>query len=233
MRLRLPRFVLSELLTHRKFSRNAGSSRAISIKRRIDMVEQNPVFPVEWGQNQRGMSASQLLDQESQIDANCAWKDAINHAIDAALTLDKLGVHRQLVNRVLEPFVWVDVIVSSTEWDNFFMLRCNAKAQPEIRKIAEMMRQVLADSIPTPVEWGSWHIPLAGDKAVAVGRLARVSYEAGAKTDEEETELCQQLALDGHWSPFEHVAVASYPTPVASNRNFDPGWVQWRAMIDG
>lgn len=233
MRITLPRFVLAELNTHRKLSKNAGSSRAISVKRRIAMIETDPVFPIEWGLNQRGMHAEYVLDDESVIDANCAWKDAMNYAIQCALDLDKLGVHKQIVNRVLEPYVWVDVIVSSTEWDNFFMLRCNPKAQPEIRKIAEMMREALAGSIPTPLAWGAWHIPLAQDKAVAVGRLARVSYEAGAKTDEEETALTEQLAIDGHWSPFEHVAVASYPTPVASNRNFDPGWVQWRAMIDG
>lgn len=197
------------------------------------MVEDNPVFPIEWGLNQKGMSASELLDNESQIDANCAWKDAANYAVQCARTLDQLGVHKQIVNRLLEPFSWVDVIVSSTEWDNFFMLRCNPKAQPEIRRIAEMMRDRLAESTPRLVAWGEWHIPLATDKAVAVGRLARVSYETGAKTDEEERDLATQLALDGHWSPFEHVAVASYPTPVASNRNFDPGWVQWRAMIDG
>lgn len=233
MRLRLPRFVLPELLTHRKFSRNAGSSRAISIKRRIEMVEQNPVFPLEWGLNQKGMSASEVLDQESTIDANCAWKDAANYAVACARQLDKLGVHKQVVNRLLEPFSWVDVIVSSTEWNNFFMLRCSPKAQPEIHKIADMMAMALVGSTPTRVNWGDWHIPLADDKAVAVGRLARVSYEAGSKTDEEERELATQLALDGHWSPFEHVAQARFDDPRATSRNFDPGWVQWRAMIDG
>lgn len=233
MRITLPRFVLAELNTHRKLSKNAGSSRAISVKRRIAMVEQDPVFPLEWGLNQKGMQASELLDQESVIDANCVWKDAANYAAECARQLDRLGVHKQLVNRILEPFVWVDVIVSSTEWDNLFMLRCSPKAQPEIRKIAEMMRDRLAKSIPKLLQWNEWHIPLADERGVAVGRLARVSYEAGSKTDEEERQLCQQLALDGHWSPFEHVAQARYDDPRATSRNFDPGWVQWRAMIDG
>lgn len=233
MRVQMPRFILAEFNTHRQFSRNAGSSRAISTKRRLEQVENDPVFPLEWGLERKGMSASELLtDPNDIIDANCAWKDAANYACQQARALVKLGVHKQVVNRLLEPFTWVSVIVSSTEWDNFFTLRISPKAQPEIKLLATNMQTALHGSTPRNVGWGEWHLPLATRREVAVGRLARVSYETSGKTEDEDAALCQQLMLDGHWSPFEHVAQARKDSPQATRRNYGEGWIQWRAMLD-
>jgi len=232
MRLRFPRFILAEFNTHRQFSRNAGSSRAISTARRIQMIQKDPVTPIEWGLKAKTMHATDVLGVDQQKMAETTWHDARRSAIVYATQLDALGVHKQIVNRILEPFCWVDVIVSSTEWNNFFSLRISEKAQPEIRHIALMMREELEKSTPIYREWGTWHSPLHEDHQVAVGRLARVSYEANPKTEDEDRELTTLLAKDGHWSPFEHVAQAKAGDAKAGTRNFGAGWVQWRAMID-
>lgn len=229
MRVTMPRFILAEFNTHRVFSRNAASSRAISIKRRIEQVEQNPVFPLEWGLDQKGMSASNVLDQESAIDAVCEWKDAANYAVQQAKALQRLGLHKQIVNRILEPFTWVTVIVSSTEWENFFHLRISPMAQPEIRRTAELMKEALDASVPVQLKWGEWHVPLARDPWVAAGRLARVSYETEGKSDQEDKDLAHRLANSGHWSPFEHIAQA---LRTGYNNNFHLTWTQWRALVE-
>lgn len=228
MRVTMPRFILAELNTHRKLSKNAASSRAISVERRIKMVRENGFVPDVFGLNKRGMQAEGEVEDPAQADS--IWRDAMHSACRMAERLAQLGVHKQLANRILEPFCWVTVIVSATEWNNFFNLRISPLAQPEICKVAKGMKFALDASTPQAVPWYSWHTPLSSDKEVAVGRLARVSYEAGAKTDDEEKALCSQLRQSGHWSPFEHVAQAK---PIAQgSRNFDYGWIQWRAMID-
>lgn len=233
MAVTMPRFILAEFNTHRKFSRNAGSSRAIPVKRRIEMVREHGFIPLEFGKNQKGMQASQLLDQDNANLARLTWTDAMASAVKHAEALEFLGVHKQLANRLLEPFTWVEVIVSSTDWTNFFHLRISPLAQPEIRELAMKMKEALDNSIPRVLAWGMWHSPLSDNREVAVGRLARVSYEpTGQRPEEEDVLLCERLAKDGHWSPFEHVAQARMSDDRAGSRNFDAGWVQMRALID-
>jgi thymidylate synthase ThyX len=231
MRVTMPRFILAEFNTHRKFSRNAGSSRAIPISRRITMVRENPFVPESVGQNQKGMQAGSPL--ADQVSAMVEWRTAATEAANRAEKLQACGVHKQWANRILEPFCWVEVIVSSTEWDNFFIQRISPLAQPEMQRVAREMKQALDNSVPTPLGWGQWHCPTAKEREVAVGRLARVSYESDPKSDAEEMALGERLAKDHHWSPFEHIAQARMSGPDASSRNYDAGWVQWRAMIDG
>lgn len=231
LRLCMPRFILSEFLTHRKFSRNAGSSRAIPISRRIKQVREHPFVPSVFGENQKGMQAGQPISD--QVDAMIEWRTAATEAANRAEKLQQCGVHKQWANRLLEPFSWVEVIVSSTEWTNFFHLRISPLAQPEIRELAILMKEALDNSTPTKLEWGMWHSPLSPNREVAVGRLARVSYELdGGKPEADDILLCERLAKDGHWSPFEHVAQCRMADQNASNRNFDIGWVQMRALID-
>lgn len=233
MRVVMPRFILAEFNTHRKFSRNAGSSRAIPIKRRIQQVREHPFIPDVFGKNQKGMQAGPALIDREAFNASAEWRVAANFAADQAEKLAELGVHKQLANRILEPFVWVEVIVSSTEWTNFFHLRISPLAQPEIRELAIRMKDALDHSTPQKLEWGMWHSPLSPNREVAVGRLARVSYELdGGKPEADDILLCERLAKDGHWSPFEHVAQCRMADHQASSRNFDTGWVQMRALID-
>jgi len=231
MRVTMPRFILAEFNTHRKFSRNAGSSRAIPIGRRIKQVRETPFVPSVFGSNQKTMQAGSPF--ADQVDAIKEWRTAATMAANQAERLQECGVHKQWANRLLEPFSWVDVIVSSTEWTNFFHLRISPLAQPEIRELAILMKEALDQSTPQVLEWGHWHSPLSQNREVAVGRLARVSYESdGGKSEAEDILLCERLAKDGHWSPFEHVAQCRMADQQASGRNFDSGWVQMRALID-
>lgn len=125
--LTFPRFVLAELNTHRAFSRNSASSRAIPFNKMVEMVKTDPFIPIAWQKNHKGMQGTEYLDKSynsSGYYAEYAWLEARNRAVDLATSLDKLDVTKQLTNRLLEPFLWHRVLVTSTEWGNFFELRC-------------------------------------------------------------------------------------------------------------
>ncbi len=233
-----PRFVHAEMLTHRVFSRNTSSSRAIPIAKVIEQVQNDPVIPISWGKNQAGMQAHQELDERLAGMAKERWLLSRDHAVDSAKSLMMLGVHKQLVNRLLEPWVWVTCLISSTEWDNFFKLRCHKDAQPEIRHIAELMRDSLRDSVPVPrdlhrpfVSEGEF-IDIWDDELddISAARCARVSYNKHGEntTSGQDIGLAEKLAAAGHWSPFEHVARAR----PGQHANFN-GWLQYRALLEG
>jgi thymidylate synthase ThyX len=242
MEVTFPRFVLAEFNTHRVLSRNSASSRAIPTSKMLERVDQDPVFPVEWGRNQKGMSASELLTSEDEEEARRAWLDARDAAVEQAQRLSHLKVHKQVVNRLLEPFLWHTVIVTATEWRNFFDLRCAPNAQPELRAAAIMMRDAIGKSEPQSVKNNDWHLPLLQPderdldletkKKIAAARCARVSYltHAGAREIEKDLELFERLRTDRHLSPFEHVATPA--NDVAFHANFR-GWVQMRQEIEG
>jgi thymidylate synthase ThyX len=175
----------------------------------------------------------------------------MTQAVSHAKELAEIGVHKQIVNRLLEPFMWHTVIVTATEWENFFHLRCHREAHPEIRRAAELMREVMHASKPRLVRYNDWHLPLIqheeiqGSYArmyehwcrVSVGRCARVSYltHDGRRDPEEDVRLCNRLLASGHMSPFEHVA---RPFEKADAPHFHicfagnfRGWVQYRKTI--
>ena len=133
LQLVLPRFILAQLNTHRAFSRSTASSRAIPTAKLIEMVESDPVVPLHWGRNQPGMQAECELSDDLRFQAGDEWMDARDAAVASAKTLAGMGVHKQVVNRILEPFMWAHTIVTATEWDNFFALRLDDAAQPEIQ----------------------------------------------------------------------------------------------------
>ena len=239
-----PRIVLAEFNTHRTLSRNSASSRAIPIEKMLARVEADPFVPTYWGKNQKGMQADEeLTDKERRI-ADGLWEGAKLDAIANARRLLDLGVHKQLVNRLLEPFMWQTVICTATEWENFFALRNHKDAQPEIKEIASRMEVIYRANRPTFVDQGFWHMPLMNDledlrsggyseeqiRQISVGRCARVSYltHAGERNPWADIELCERLRSSGHMSPFEHVAMAS-AADVRSG-NFI-GWVQLRKLL--
>lgn len=159
LELRYPRFIHSEFMTHREFSRNASSSRAIPVKKLIQDVEQDPVVPLHWGKNQPGMQARDVLSQSDQNDATAEWLTACAHAINQAKRMADLGVHKQIVNRILEPFSHISVVVTSTNWSNFFGLRRHEDAEPHIRMLADAMWEAMKASHPEPKTPGDWHLP--------------------------------------------------------------------------
>lgn len=157
-----PRIVLAEFNTHRVFSRNSASSRAIPVKKRIEQIRKNPYIPLSFGKNKRGMQAGASMDDASSEAARARWLFAMQQACDSAERLAGIGLHKQWANRLIEPFAWHTVIVSATEWDNFWALRISAHAQPEIRKVAEAMKAAMDASEPRELQAGQWHLPLIG-----------------------------------------------------------------------
>lgn len=233
-----PRFVHSEMMTHRVFSRNSSSSRAIPNHKLILQIQLDPAGPVFWGKNQSGMQAKEELSAKQISMAQAEWIEARDCALLHARRLANLGAHKQIVNRILEPWMWITVIITATEWENFFNLRCHIDAQPEIQKIAYMMRDLYETSIPQSLGKFEWHLPFVevdemGDYrkslALSVARCARVSYltHDGQHDPEKDLQLAQRLNAAKHLSPFEHQA-----TPIRLDRatpagNF-VGWHQHR-----
>jgi len=208
------RFVLAEFNTHRMLSRNSASSRAVPIEKQVERVMERPAMPVEFGSNQRGMQAGAPLEGHELWAARQTWLRARDEAVTAAQTMINLGVHKQVANRVLEPFMWNTAIISATDWEGFWHQRCSPLAQPEIRVAAEAMREAYLHSDPTLLQPGEWHTPLiqpdedydvlartAGKpenkdpvglrKRVSAARCARVSY----LTHDGERDITADLAL--------------------------------------
>lgn len=252
MQVTFPRFILAEFNTHRMLSRNAASSRAIPVAKRIqELRDKGPFIPEAFTRNKRGMQGGEGLDGLDGTMAAAAWVQAAAWAITHAEDLARVGVHKQYANRLLEPFAWVTVVVTATEWDNFFHLRCHPDAQPEFQRIANMMYAARSHSEPARVGNGEWHLPyiLPEDRlvqsytelpAVSAARCARVSYltHEGTRDIKADIALGERLASAGHLSPFEHPAKAMYADPVHKQRdkthwyggNFF-GWKQYRKMI--
>lgn len=273
-KLRYPKFIHGEFMTHRVISRNASSSRAIPTKKLIEEVRSDflRASPVFWGKNQSGMQAAEELDDTQpwakgwsitpRQRAKYLWKRA---ALDAATWAEELlavGAHKQIVNRVLEPFSHINVVATATEWDNFFGLRLHRDAQPEMRALAVAMWEARKQSKPVLLAPGEWHLPFCADVhgkpctppnddaiKVSVARCARVSYESHetgrTSTIDEDLKLYNRLlgAQPLHASPAEHQAT---PDVLRQNVVHDNlfwehreqhgnfiGWRQYRKMLPG
>lgn len=229
--LRYPRFVHSEFMTHRVFSRNASSSRAIPIERMIQDVLDDPAIPIEWGSNQRGMQAGAQVDDVEECQR--IWLAARDDAVLQARDLAAMDVHKQVVNRILEPYMHINVLVSATEWDNFFALRDHEDAQPEIRSLTHCIKFAMNTSTPVKLDYGEWHTPYSntGDKLMSAACCASVSYKTvdGKPMTQERAKMIFDK-LQGppiHASPFEHVATPGH----GGVGNFN-GWDQWREYFE-
>jgi len=247
MEITFPRIVLAEANTHRDWSRNSASSRAIPSEKIIKRVLEDPFLPVYWGKNQKGMQADSELSISEQEEACTVWLSARDSMVEHVKKLLNVGVHKQIANRLLEPFMWQTVIVSATTWDNFFNLRCDKDAQPEIRKIAIMMKELYDSTVPNSdlSLTFNWHFPLIETeefielyktfsfediKKICVGRCARVSYltHDGKRDPQADIDLANKLLSSGHMSPFEHAAEGL--TSNLRRGNFT-GWMQYRKYI--
>ena len=268
LRLRYPKFIHGEFMTHRVFSRNASSSRAIPVERMIEDIKRDTAMPIHWGKNQAGMQAREEHrerikswdftgpinhptlgevggDSWSTLEA---WNFARDNAIKMALAFHKAGYHTQIVNRLLEPFLHINVVVTAPEWDNFFELRDHEDAQPEIRALAQAIKKAMASRDPVELKFGQWHAPFVTGVpdeinpeecyyllVQSVARCARVSYlthDGKPSTLEEDETLFKKLVGSRplHASPLEHQA-----TPDPSHwykhqwANFR-GWRQFRKI---
>ena len=157
--LRYWRAIHAELMTHRVFSRNAGSSRARPSKAIIEQVAHDPWGPIVWGLNEPGMQANNLADISIGMQSLWSWRNIAKRAANSATTLMNLGLHKQIVNRVLEPFTYIDVVVTATDYANWFALRLDEDAQPEIQQLAQAMKDAMDASKPVLLNPGEWHLP--------------------------------------------------------------------------
>ena len=230
LQLRYPRFIHSEFLTHRMFSRNASSSRAIPVAKMIEDLRRDPAMPVFWGSNKPGMQAGEELDEETLDECKDAWFEARDWMIQSAEWLMARGLHKQIANRILEPWAHINVVCTATDWENFYALRRHKDAQPEIKALADAMWDAQQASTPRLLQPGQWHLPYITKedwreayhgpsqtpewnmlKRVSVARCARVSYlthDGKTTTVEEDLQLYDRLLGSSplHASPAEHQA---------------------------
>lgn len=261
LRLRYPRFIHSEFMTHRVFSRNASSSRAIPVKRKLVSTVQDLAYPLYWGSNLPGMQAGEELPPEVAAQCKAIWEDMAAYCQAGVQKLAELGLHKQWANRPSEWFSHITVLVSSTEWDNFMELRDHPDAQPEIRALAQAMKSVMAESTPRWLTPDDWHLPYVNEDTIekarsmvspsakgsldvllvkiSVARCARVSYlthDDKVPLIEDDLKLYERLvgARPLHASPAEHQATPCDPSSDLDEEmtgNFRD-WVQYRKILE-
>jgi hypothetical protein len=243
------RFIHSELMTYRKAARNAASSRAIPIEKMRRRIRRNPAMPVHWGANQAGMSARAELTGIRRWLAIRTWILGCYLALFVSWLLLKIGVHKQITNRVTEPWMHITTVFTIDEYGlaNLFHQRNHPDAQPEFADLARKMWVAYNTSKPTVLQAGEWHMPLlfpedraeverrwpdralAMLKAIATGRVARTSYltHDGKRDLAEDVKLHDRLkdAKPGHWSPFDHVCQALETKETVANF---VGWKPYR-----
>lgn len=248
MQMRYPRMIHSEYMTHRVFSRNASSSRAVPAKKMWKQIMEAPAMPSEWGLNEPGMQATKNASPEVAAEAEKIWMEAANSAVEFSKRLDALGLHKQIVNRVTEPFSFIQVVMTSSYWDNFFGLRCHPDADPTMQELAYAMKNAFDASIPKEMVGNMWHLPYVtaeDDKYTieektkfSVARSARVSYilhDGTATNPEKDLELYNRLGggIPPHMSPFEHQArPARKFGDFGLQGNLSPEWVQFRKCVE-
>jgi hypothetical protein len=236
--LEYPRFIHSELMTHRMLSKNAASSRAIPIQRMHDVIIEKPASPVFWGKNQAGMQANEEI--QHVMAAKDRWNAAAKEVVKIAQDLAELGLHKQIVNRVTEPFQLMKTVISGTEWSNFLWLRNHEDAQPEFKELAQCVENAMITNVPMRLEAGEWHVPyirlernrvggklryFVGDdveltmeqaRMVSASCCAQVSYRKNDDSLEKALQIFDRLINSQpiHASPVEHQA-----TPMQDLRN--------------
>lgn len=251
LELEYPRIIHSELLTHRVFSRNAESTRAVPILRRITNIWSNKFIPWYWGANQKGMQAKVQLSKSSIFIAKSLWYIGICINLFGTFLLEKVGLHKQLTNRITEYASYIKTIVTSTDFDNFINLRLHPDAQPEICDLAFKIKVALENSKPELLKEGEWHTPYVyhrrntttgklyyGDwlentskdnaKKVSTSCCAQVSYRTNDTSIDKAIRITDALSKSTpiHASPFEHVC-----TPGQGRGNLK-GWKQMREEIE-
>ncbi len=244
LELTYPRFIHAELMTHRTFSRNASSSRAIPVTKLTQAAIDNPAFFVHIGKNIPGMQANEEVSQEVKDKFEYEWKELARVNASYALRwATEYNIHKQVVNRVMEPWHHIKVLVTATEYDNFFSLRRHKDAQPEIKVLADKMGTAMDNSTPTLLRKGQWHLPFISEQEkenlsledqlkCSTARCARVSYmnhDGTSPSVEKDIELHDRLvgSVPLHASPTEHQATPSTYT----NSNFNM-WQQYRKFVE-
>jgi len=271
IRMRYPRIIHSEIMTHRVFSRNARSSRAVPVKTMLLECTSMPFIPWHWGKNQSGMQADEectaLIPYEgkgvyfSAATREQMWLHARDTATNVAKAFMEAGYHKQIPNRLLEPFSWIDTLITSCEWDNFLWLRDHADAEPHLQDLARLVKQAIDNADVQILEPGEWHTPyiIPADRdtveneyndgqtpshvmlcKLSAARCARISYkpfnsDASYKRELERYDML--VSSDRvHASPLEHQATPDrlYGGEAWENKHLHgnlTGWIQFRKTV--
>ena len=275
LQLRYWRAIHAEFMTHRVFSRNASSSRAIPVDRVLQVVRESPAGPLHWGLNQAGMQADKECEElveippllggaffawahKAKVEAaffpkvarEQAWAFSAHLAASMSEGFKQAGYHKQITNRLTEPFQMINVVVTSTELENFFELRCHKDAMPEFQLLAEQVREKLVEAEPQTLNPGEWHIPyilpeevgysLQDKLVLSTARCASVSYrtvEGSLMGLDRAREVFGKLVGSKPWhaSPTEHQAVVGrvgYRQQAFQQSNLRPPWIQHRKFIE-
>lgn len=241
--LTYPRYIHAEFMTHRVFSRNTSSSRAIPVMRQLLTTVRDMAAPVSWGWNKPGMQAGDELPPVRKAIAKALWYGCGFMVAGFSFLLAKLGVHKQIANRPLEPWTHVTVVLTATDFANWFALRDHPDADPTIQALAQAMRYEMGAHTPQVLQAGEWHLPfihwteadlpLETRQKLSVARCASSSYNKvgtnerlGIDTAER---IWKKLATSPlHASPFEHQATPGTPDEYSGNLR---GWIQLRKTL--
>lgn len=242
--LKYPRFIHAEIMTHRVFSRNSSSSRAVPVLRMIEQVRTNPAMPIHWGKNQSGMQAKEEINSDHHHSARFWWENAAEDAAYHAYNMYKHDLHKQIVNRILEPFQHMHTVLTATEFDNFFELRIHEDAQPEIYALALTMKQAMDNSEPRILKVGEWHLPYVKETnmnstlacKISAARCCRVSYlkhDGSNPSIDEDLALFERLVGSEplHASPLEHQATPHKIGACGFSGNLKD-WAQYRKIYE-
>jgi hypothetical protein len=251
-----PRYIHGEVMTHRQLSKNASSSRAVPFTTNVELIKNFPAIPVHWGKNQAGMVANEELDQAKIDEALTIWLQARDSAIEFATKLHTVGLHKQIVNRILEPWSIMKTVISGTEWANFNWLRNHGDSQPEFYVLAKCAKQAMDVSVPQVLKPGQWHLPylvhrdgeywideetqvdLETAKMISASAAAQVSYRKLDDSIEKAQKIFSMLNLTSndpearlHASPVEHLATPMAPTSIENYINLPFNSDTWEPGI--
>lgn len=258
IKVHFPRYILAEVNTHRVFSRSYSSSRAIPTKRMVAMIRKDPAMPESWGKNKAGMQAGMELDGWRLAVVKGLWLAGMWIMTTLALLAARVGVHKQVVNRMIEPWAHATGVITSTEWANFFALRRHPDADPTFRRLAEAIYRALLVSVPRELTEGEWHLPFVTQEdvkaayfatvgrpeidartrllVVSTARCARASYGlfdgAERSSYDDDLKLVEKLKTSkpAHASPFEHQATPKVVAEEEFVHNLR-GWRSQRSMM--
>lgn len=224
-----PQFIHQQVLTHRVFSRNSSSLRAISFERANNEFEL--VYPT-WTLEKKGMQGEVLVDDGKKDQATNILNQMHFDVSHWCNKLEKLGIHHQDINNYLRPFQNIHTVLSSTDWNNFFEQRLHETTKPDMQELAHRIKNELDNS--TPLTRGL-HIPLVEDLLeldflkseaclISAARLARISYFKWFDDPQKDLELAKKLLANKHLSPFEHIAFAQ------EDSNYYANFRSWKQL---
>lgn len=236
---RYPRFIHSELMTHKDLSRNASSSRAIPFRKMLKITREGMAAPIFWGKNQPGMQAKEELTGFALWAAKFMWHTTGHIVLTMAWIMSFTKVHKQIINRMIEPWTYINVMITATNFNRMLKLRIDAAAQPEFQLLANMIKVALSNAQYRTLKIGEWHLPWVKDhekmlfinvqKKISAARCARLSYTpiGDVKIDmKKDMELAKGLLEQLHLSPFEHQA-----TPAQGRYANLDGWSNYRTEL--